>query len=370
MLETGAWQGWGIRSPEQWVAWKCGVSPRRAHTLVVMASRLAALPETRAALEAGELSEDSVALVCRQAPAAVDAEVAELARSTTVTQLRRILGKYSFTEKPAEPAPAEEARRVSFHHTDTGSWRLSAELPPDEGAVVERALVALRDELFRAGEAGPGAGASPVDLSWADALVAVAERSVHAVARDHLHRDRHLVLLHLRADRAAHLHLGPGIDDGLRRFLTCDSRVRTVLESDAKPVSVGRAFRTVPDRTRIIVEDRDGGCRVPGCDRRRWLHVHHIRHWEEGGTTDTANLLCLCQHHHRLHHRGGLGIAGDADEPDGITFTDGRGRTLDPCGRPAPPGERRPPPGHWIPPSGEPLDPWAIYFNDPVAVPA
>jgi hypothetical protein len=31
VLETEAWQGWGIRSAEHWVAWKCGVSPRRAH---------------------------------------------------------------------------------------------------------------------------------------------------------------------------------------------------------------------------------------------------------------------------------------------------------------------------------------------------
>jgi hypothetical protein len=340
-----------------------------------MARRLGELPQTRARLEAGELSEDTVALVCRKAPAAVDAEVAQLARSTTVTQLRRILGKYSF-EAPPEPAapereeahPADEIRRVSFNCTDSGSWRLSAELPADEGAVVERALTEMRDELFRAGEAGPGPGASPADVSWADALVALAERSAAGVAQDHPHRDRNLVLLHLRSEGGGHLHLGPGLSDGLRRYLSCDSRVRAVLESEGTPVSVGRAFRTVPDRTRIVVEDRDGGCRVPGCDRARWLHVHHIRHWEDGGPTDTPNLLCLCQHHHRLHHRGGLGIEGDADEPDGVTFTDDRGRRLDPCGHPVPPGDVPPPPGNWVPPSGEPLDPWAIYFNEPAAV--
>jgi hypothetical protein len=207
-------------------------------------------------------------------------------------------------------------------------------------------------------------------VSWADALVAMAERSLAAVAEHHPHRDRHMVLLHLRTDGGGHLHLGPGLNEGLRRYVSCDSRVRAVLESEGKPVSVGRAFRTVPDRTRIVVEDRDGGCRVPGCDRSRWLHVHHIRHWEDGGTSDTANLLCLCQQHHRLHHRGGLGIAGDADEPDGVSFTDDRGRRLDRCGHPIPPGETPPPAGNWVPPSGERLDPWAIYFNDPVAVPA
>ncbi|HVL06656.1 MAG TPA: HNH endonuclease signature motif containing protein [Acidimicrobiales bacterium] len=68
------------------------------------------------------------------------------------------------------------------------------------------------------------------------------------------------------------------MSDGLRRFVGCDARIRPVLEAGGKAVSVGRAFRTVPDRTRIVIEERDRGCRVPGCDRSRWLHVHHIRH--------------------------------------------------------------------------------------------
>lgn len=380
VLETEAWAGWGVRSAEHWVAWKCGVSPRRARSLVAMARRLPELPETQAALEAGELSEDGVALICRKAPAAIDAEVAQLARSTTVSQLSRILNKYSFDEPSSEPEPGEpepptaepapEVRRVRFGYTEGGSWRLSAELPADEGAVWERALTAVRDELFQAGEAGSGPGAAPSDVSWADAFVALAEKSLAVMAQDHPHRDRHLVLLHLRGDGGGHLHLGPGLTEGLRRYVTRDSRVRAVIEDEGKPVNVGRAFRSVPDRTRVVVEDRDGGCRVPCCHRSRWLHVHHVKHWEDAGTSDTSNLLCLCQHHHRLHHRGGLGIAGDADDRDGIEFTDSRGRRLDTYGHPIPPENKMPPPGKWVEPTGEPLDPWAIYFNDPLAVPA
>ncbi|MDQ6798093.1 MAG: HNH endonuclease, partial [Actinomycetota bacterium] len=49
-----------------------------------------------------------------------------------------------------------------------------------------------------------------------------------------------------------------------------------------------------PNRTRLAIEERDGGCRVPGCDRTRWLHVHHVVHWEDGGATDTSNLMSLC----------------------------------------------------------------------------
>ncbi len=368
VLETESWQGHGIRSAEQWVAWKCGVTPRRAHTLVTIARRLGELPETRAAFDAGELGEDSVGLICRLAPIEVEADVAQLARNTTVTQLRRVLNEYSFQDDPAEeqPVPVEEKRSVCFSHTDNGSWRLSAELPADEGAVWEKALTEARNELFRAGEAGPGPGASPADVNWADAFVAIAEKSLSAEALAHPHRDRTMVLLHV-GTKGGHLHLGPGVSEGLRRYIGCDSRVRPVFEAEGKPVSVGRAFRTVPDRTRIVVEDRDRGCRVPGCDRSRWLHVHHMTHWEDGGGSDTSNLICLCQHHHRLHHRGRLGIEGNADDPDGVLFTDDRGRRLESCGKARPPGkDASRPPGNWVPPSGEQLDPWAIYFNERV----
>ena len=65
-----------------------------------MARRLSELPATRAALEAGELSEDQVALVCRHAPARHDAEVAAFARLATVGQLARVLRRYVFGPAP------------------------------------------------------------------------------------------------------------------------------------------------------------------------------------------------------------------------------------------------------------------------------
>ena len=85
-----------------------------------------------------------MAVICRHAPAGIDGQAAELARSATVVQLRRVLGSYSFEEpKPAEAQAEqvpEERRWVSFGHDDQGSWTLSARLPADEGALVERAL--------------------------------------------------------------------------------------------------------------------------------------------------------------------------------------------------------------------------------------
>ena len=215
-------------------------------------------------------------------------------------------------------------------------------------------------------------------------MVSIAERSLVTEATERPHRDRYRVLVHLDADRFgephAHLHLGPALAEGLRRHLGCDTTVVPVWERAGRALSVGRAFRTVPERTRVVVEERDGACRVPGCERTRWLQCHHITHWEDGGATDTANLVALCSHHHRLHHRGHLGIAGNADEADGVVFTDRWGRPIAGRGSPAPPGDppleaaaaMGIPSGNWVHPSGERYDhTWTrwLFFNEEPASP-
>ncbi len=262
-LDSGAYQQAGIHSPEQWVSWKAGVSRGRARRLVAMARRLSELPKTRECLESGALSEDQVAVVCRHAPADHDAEVAGFAREATVSQLSRTLRDYTW-DPPAEATedeqPAPERRRVRFVTTEEGWWCLSALLPLDEGALVERALAAALKSL--------GELDGTERLTWADALVAMADRSLSPGATDRPQGDRHLVVLHVRTDAPegprAHLHLGAPLPDALRRLAACDGRVVPVWEAEGVALSVGRARRTVPERTRMVVEERDGGCRVPG----------------------------------------------------------------------------------------------------------
>jgi len=200
-LATGARQQAGICSPGHWVAWRCGLAPARARSLVSMANRLGELPATRAALEAGSLSEDQAAVVCRHAPASTDAEMAAFAQRATVSQLTRSLSRYVFAggdngqaAEDTGSAPPEEVRTVSFSHDDDGSWRLSARLPADQGAAVEAALVEARDALFRSGEGddgGDGPADSPSRISWADALVAMAQSSLDSAAAARPHHQRH-----------------------------------------------------------------------------------------------------------------------------------------------------------------------------------
>jgi hypothetical protein len=45
-------------------------------------------------------------------------------------------------------------------------------------------------------------------------------------------------------------------------------------------------------------------------------------------------LVSLCPRHHKLHHRGRLGISGNADDFDGLVFTDEHGHRIAGSGSP------------------------------------
>ncbi len=360
-LEQGFAQGYGIHSPSHWLAWQAGLSPARAEALVRLAKRRGELPTVMASIRVGELSVDAAVEIARLAPADYEESVTDLAKVAMVSQLRRVLRTYGYDhdaqEDPSGPKPKAEERSVSMG-TDEKGWWLRGRLPADEGAVVEKAINAARDDRFRAlrdeqrdveERLGLPPGSAP-SVTAADGLLAMAmaEASLAAGSDAHPGSDRYLVHLHLDASPTesdptgvASIGLGPPLPAALRSLLLCDCNLRPVFEVHGTALSVGRRTRTVSNRLRRVIEHRDRGCRVPGCGRTHGLEVHHIEHWEDGGPTDTDNLICLCRTHHRQHHLGLLGIGGNPDRPSGsdgsVTFTDSRGCPMVPAGVPAAP---------------------------------
>lgn len=77
----------------------------------------------------------------------------------------------------------------------------------------------------------------------------------------------------------------------------------------------GVGSRLTPAWLRRQLWFRDGGCRVPGCPERHFVHGHHRRHWSQGEPTHLDNLILLCGYHHRFVHEHGWKIETD---PDGL----------------------------------------------------
>ncbi len=115
LLEADGWVGWGITSPEHWVAWHANVSKRRAQGLVQIARRRSELPTCWGLFAAGRLTEDSMVRIARRVPTSRDAEVASLAPGLTISQLTRVLSCLPELD-PAPPAAGRERfARVHTH---------------------------------------------------------------------------------------------------------------------------------------------------------------------------------------------------------------------------------------------------------------
>lgn len=86
--------------------------------------------------------------------------------------------------------------------------------------------------------------------------------------------------------------------------LTCGGTIVPMVFDGTDVLNLGRSQRLYSNRQRMALAARDGGCRMPGCDRPpSWTEAHHIEHWErDGGPTDLANGILLCRHHHLLVH--------------------------------------------------------------------
>ena len=351
------WGATGARSVAALVAWKTGCSSANAHTVATVARRLEVFPRCGAALQEGRLSLDQVGVIAARAGEGSDEHYAELARCATVNQLRTAVELEPRPEPDPRPEPAASITKTCDE--EFTSWRIK--LPHHDAAKFDAALASHRDALIgewkqdcdnggRAGDQGP-----PLPGS-VETFVRLIEAGWDAEAARRPHGQHTTVVVHLDVkEKAAALHLGPLLTEAERRYLLCDATCEAWFERDGQVIGAGRVTRQINRRLRRALEHRHPTCAVPGCGATRGLHAHHIRHWEDGGPTELFNLVLLCPHHHRLHHRGVITITGP---PERLTVTDSAGRLLSPGSLARPPTKPPPVVAPCLGPTGERADWW------------
>ena len=199
-------------------------------------------------------------------------------------------------------------------------------------------------------KAGATPGAASAVERRADALISLVEDRGELKARALASAARTQVTLHLLVDGRqaadgpvseekpldrslaartrpdARLDPGPVIGAATARRLCCDAAKVAMIENESgDPLSVGRQSRIVPWHIRKALEQRDGGCRFPGCTEKNHVDAHHIEHWVDGGETSLANCCLVCRYHHRLLHEEGYRCENVAGE---LRFYDPHGRQL------------------------------------------
>ncbi|MGH2675188.1 MAG: DUF222 domain-containing protein [Actinomycetota bacterium] len=324
--ERGLWKRDGATSMSSWLAGRYGLAWGTAREWVRVAHALRRLPQISDAYASGRLSWDQLRPLTRFATPETDRCWADRAPRLRPWTLHREAARHD-REARARGEEARRLRSLSFHwDPDLPLLYLEATLPGEEGAAVQGALEQRAQEVVLADR--PEA---PQEARLADALVELVTGGPQGEAPPST------LVVHAGAEvlAAEESAIGPvvaetedgrGLPTEAVRRLACDGRIEWVLESGGRPVGVGRRGRAVPGYLGRLLRHRDGACRFPGCERRRWLKAHHLVHWASGGGTDLDNLVLLCHAHHRLLHEGGWRTSGHPAR--NLRFHDPGGRPL------------------------------------------
>lgn len=344
----GIWANQGARTCAHWLSWRCGLSVGVGREHVRVGRALASLPSVRRAFARGELSYSKVRAITRVATPAMEESLLDMAGYATASQLETIVSAFR-RAAPDEGVAALQRHRGRYLHSYTdeeGMVVIKARLSPEDAATVLAAVERARQELSEDGsgvDGSPGVSAEtpsthpknayePFSASCADALVAVCEahepwtprRAFASGPRASVvvHVDRQ-VLDDSGAEGCAHIEGIGVVSAHTVQRLVCDAAVSTLaFDSEGTAMPEGHT-RQIPDSLRRAVLTRDGGCRWPGCNRRRYVDVHHVVFVSHGGRTRLTNLATLCRAHHRLVHEGGYRLDMDARATISVTTPKG-----------------------------------------------
>jgi hypothetical protein len=329
-LEPADEDDWAVEE----VAAALKVSGRVARNRVQAARALVGtLPETQAALDAGELSlrhalavVDECALLDREESAAVEAQVVVLpgAGERAVGDFRRKLRRAVAMVEPAvalirhQRAVAE--RDVRLIPQEDGMATVAATM----AAVDARALFSAIDTLARARHAAAGGrragsriGACRVDALAALAHAAIADRRLPKVhgRRVELQIVVDAASLFGLADNPAHLDGYGPIPVEIARQLAGDARWRRLVTDPVTGhlLDYGRTTYRPPRKLTDFLIARDRECAMVGCQRPAVFgDGDHVVPYPRGATS-SANMLMLCRRHHRLKTHGGWKLTREND---------------------------------------------------------
>ncbi|OUC75984.1 DUF222 domain-containing protein, partial [Gordonia lacunae] len=311
-----SWRGPGIHSLAHWLSWKAGIAPRTAHEQVRVAKAIRELPVIRKAFGEGRLSYSKVRALTRVATPEREAELVNLALSTTASQLDRAvramgqIDRNRGVEEENRP-PVESTGRWKWNAD--GSLSVSLRLSPLDGARFLAGSVRAEYERTRTGadpdlptvESVPrntepdsipeNLGVVPsrrrdlwrqVPANVAPAVVVMADMVHDGIAMPDLAPGAEILVHAGSGVEQAHLDDGPALSEVEVAEAGCGASRREVVSRrvPGRPgklalVGVGRRKR-VPNKALVrALLVRDRCCQMPGCGRTRHLHAHHVQFW-------------------------------------------------------------------------------------------
>jgi len=309
--ECGTHREKGFADTADWLARATGISMVEARTELDTARALGNMPNTKAALTAGELSlaqAHELAKTEADCPGS-EADLLAAAKTGTLKTLKDLGRKRRLGRIDPEDLHRRQHQERSFRHwrNDLGLVAFAGALPPEVGVPFVNRLDAETDRLRR--QAKRDGNAEARDAYAADALMKLAAGAGQSKAP----RADLVIVCNLRAYRRGHTHpgepchiVGGGpIPVSLVHQVAEDAFIKAVLHDGKRIETVVHYGRHISAEVRTALElgpvpDFDGvTCTEANCDRRyhlEWDHVDPSANW---GPTSYDNLKPRCYPHHQ-----------------------------------------------------------------------
>ncbi|MGH2685652.1 MAG: DUF222 domain-containing protein [Actinomycetota bacterium] len=325
---AGDWPEDQELSLETFLSWRYGTGHARAFELVRMARSLDVLPDIARAHEEGRISAEQLRPLTRFASPENDSYWGSHAGETKLRRLYELARRKEAADRDdREPERRGRGLRMQWNDAKT-DLQIEGSLPGAKGASFEAAIRRCASQIDVEDDVWDREAAKQAD---AVVELVTSPGGRHAPPTLVLHADAEVLTGSERvasgSDLVSETDTGVQLTSEEVRRLACDSHVEWIVETSGRPIGIGRASRLLPPRYRRLLEFRDRTCRFAGCERTRYLKIHHLDHWATGGRTDLRNLILVCQRHHRALHEGGWRTSGSAESelrfhgPPGNRFT-------------------------------------------------
>lgn len=307
----GAHRDLGFADAAEWLSRQSGSSLPAAKAAIETVTALADAPNTRAAVEAGDVSLAQAGEITRAEAEAPGSEAALLAYART-HGLRSLQDRArSVRMAAADPDEAHRRRHAARsvrHWVDAeGMVHINAALAPEVGLPIVNKLDAETDRIRR--EARRAGSTEPREAHAADAFV----RLFEGAGKGRANRADLVFVMDLRAWRRGHAHLGEAshvvgggpLPVSVIKDLTRDAFVKAVVHDGVALHTVAHLGRHIPAELRTALDlgplpDLAGvSCTEAGCGRTYGLEWDHIHPNAARGPTSYDNLQPRCWPHHQ-----------------------------------------------------------------------
>jgi len=322
-------EGWKCNGSKHCAAWmnaEIGISIQIGWEYLRVGRKLRTLTTLRALFRVGKVSWSKVRLISRVADETNERILCHAALDASVSDIKTLCEGYRWNEDDSDVDTENEkamqqwlSRSLTWKEASNGNTKIQITLPPE---MAQAFLNSVEQSLNQLDTESDG-----VSQRRADAAVLMAEKSLQSEEREIATADRYQVVVSVDADelkntevpvdnhsrshipkkRSTVQNTGPIAKETARR-IACDCSISVNHTSNGQPINIGRKSRVWPSAMARAIKDRDQICVWPGCIQSRHLHIHHIKHWADGGETSVNNGACLCSHHHTLVHEGGYTI--------------------------------------------------------------